>query len=58
MDSRVVDRQLSLSLYSSSLPYRLDSLTLAVVIWFTHGLYRKIEHRLQTYIINIYNKHI
>jgi len=51
MDSRLVDRQLSLSLYSSSLPYRLDSLTLAVVKWFTHGLYRKIEHRLQTYII-------
>ena len=42
--------QLALSLHLP-LPNRLDSLTLAVAKWFTSGMYIKIEHRLQTYII-------
>jgi hypothetical protein len=33
------------------LPSRLDSLTLNIIRWFTSGMYYKLKHRLQTYII-------
>ena len=42
--------RLDLALYLP-LPIRLDSLTLAVVKWFTCGMYYKLKNRLQTYII-------
>ncbi len=51
MPSHLIHRQLILSLYSLTLPSRLDSLTLAVAKWFTSGLYFKLKYRLQTHII-------
>jgi hypothetical protein len=41
----------SLALRSKSLPIRLEPLTFAISKHLTFGMYRKIEHRLQTYII-------
>ena len=43
--------QLSLSIYSSPLLYKLDSLTLTFIRWFTNGMFIKLKNRLQTYII-------
>ena len=51
MSSHLIHRQFILSLYSLTLPSRLDSLTLAVVKWFTSGMYFKLKYRLQTHII-------
>ena len=38
------------------LPHRLDSLTLGVIKCFTFGMYRKIQHKLQTHIIKYIHK--
>jgi len=51
MERRLAHRQLSLSLYSAPLPYRLDSIISSVVKWLTSGMYYKLKYRLQTYII-------